>query len=132
MDSCDPCNVTTILECYFSSFWPTLQWRHNGREYQITSLTIVYSNVYSGADKKKTTSKLRVTGFSVGNSPVTGEFPAEKASNTDNVYIWRRYHVSATSLALGQPYDFYSAGEVKPKIIDDKFQTMNKHNKTGK
>ena len=35
---------------------------------QITSLTIVYSTVYSGADKKKT-SKLRVTGLCVGNSP---------------------------------------------------------------
>ena len=34
---------------------------------QITSLTIVYSTVYSDADKK--TSKLRVTGLCVGNSP---------------------------------------------------------------
>ena len=40
---------------------------------QITNLTIVYSTVYSGADQKKT-SKLRVTGLSQGNSPVTGEF----------------------------------------------------------
>ena len=45
---------------------------------QITSLTIVYSTVYSGADKKI---KLRVTGLCAGNSPVTGEFPAQKASN---------------------------------------------------
>ena len=35
---------------------------------QITSLTVVYSTVYSDADKKKT-SKLRVTGLCVGNSP---------------------------------------------------------------
>ena len=34
---------------------------------QITSLTVVYSIVYSDADKK--TSKLRVTGLCVGNSP---------------------------------------------------------------
>ena len=53
----------------------------------ITSLTIVYS----GADQKKT-SKLRVTGFCVGNSPVTGEFPAQRASNADNVSIWWRHH----------------------------------------
>ena len=39
---------------------------------QITSLTIVYSTVYSGADKKKT-SKLRVTGLCAGNLPVTAE-----------------------------------------------------------
>ena len=42
---------------------------------QITSLTIVYSTVYSGRSKK--TSKLRVTGLCVGNSPGTGEFPAK-------------------------------------------------------
>ena len=43
---------------------------------QNTSLT------NSGADKKKT-SKLRVTGLCVGNSPGTGEFPAQMASNTE-------------------------------------------------
>ena len=41
---------------------------------QITSLTIVYSSVYSGADQRK----LRVTGLCEGNSPVTGEFPAQR------------------------------------------------------
>ena len=35
---------------------------------QITSLTVVYSIVYSGTDQKKT-SKLRVTGLCAGNSP---------------------------------------------------------------
>ena len=53
---------------------------------QITSLTIVYSSVYSDTDKKKT-SKLHVTGLCEGNSPVTGEFPAQRASNTENVSI---------------------------------------------
>ena len=45
------------------------------------SLTIVYSTVYSGADKK--TPKLRVTGLCGGNSTVTGEFPAQMASNAE-------------------------------------------------
>ena len=31
--------------------------------------------------RSQTTSKLRVTGLCVGNSPVTGEFPAQRASN---------------------------------------------------
>ena len=53
---------------------------------QITSPTIVYSIVHSGADHKKT-QKLPVTGFCEGNSPVTGEFPAQRASNADNA-IW--------------------------------------------
>ena len=57
---------------------------------QITSLTIVYSTVYSGTDKKK--SKLRVTGLCAGNSPVTGEFPAQMASNAEDVSIWWRHH----------------------------------------
>ena len=58
---------------------------------QITSLTIVYSTVYIGADQMKT-SKLRVTGLCVGNSPVTGEFPAQRDSNAENVSIWWRHH----------------------------------------
>ena len=53
---------------------------------QITSLTIVYSAVYSGADKKK--SKLRTTGLCV----VTSEFPAQRVSNAENVSIWWRHH----------------------------------------
>ena len=60
--------------------------------FQITSLTMVYWTVYSGADKKKKTSKLRVTGLCVGNSPGTGEFPAQMASNAENVSIWWRHH----------------------------------------
>ena len=59
---------------------------------QITSFTTVYSTVYSGADQKRT-SKLRVTGLCVGNSPGTGEFPAQMASNAENVSIWWRHHV---------------------------------------
>ena len=47
---------------------------------QITSLMIFYSTVYSGADKKN--SKAPVTGLCEGNSLGTGEFPAQRASNT--------------------------------------------------
>ena len=59
---------------------------------QITSLTIVYSTVYSRHRSKKT-SKLRLTGLCAGNSPVTSEFPAQGASNAENVSIWLRHHV---------------------------------------
>ena len=52
--------------------------------YQITSLTIVYSTVYSSRNSKNTP-KLRVTGLCEGNSPVTGEFPAQMASSAKNV-----------------------------------------------
>ena len=43
--------------------------------------------------RSKKTSKLCVTGLSKGNSPVTGEFPSQRASNTENVSIWWRHHV---------------------------------------
>ena len=58
---------------------------------QITSLMIVYATVYPGAYQK--ISKLSVTGLCTENSPVTGEFPAQKASNAENVSIWWRHHV---------------------------------------
>ena len=57
---------------------------------QITSLTMVYSTVYLGADQK--TSKLRATGLYEGNSPMTGEFPAQRASNAEKVFNWWRHH----------------------------------------
>ena len=46
--------------------------------------------------RSKKTSKLHVTGLCEGNSPVTGEFPAQRASNAENVSIWLR-HVSCVT-----------------------------------
>ena len=43
--------------------------------------------------RSKETSRLRVTGLCVGNSPVTSEFPAQMASNAEHVSIWWRHHV---------------------------------------
>ena len=59
---------------------------------QITSLTIVHSTVYPRRRSKKT-SKLHVTGLCEWNSAVTGEFPAQMASNAENVSIWLRHRV---------------------------------------
>ena len=39
----------------------------------------------------KETSKLHVTGLCEGNSSVTGEFPAQMASNAEYVSIWWRH-----------------------------------------
>ena len=44
---------------------------------QITSLTIVYSTVYADADQRKHQSSASLA--FVGKSPVTGEFPAQRA-----------------------------------------------------
>ena len=40
----------------------------------------------------KKISKLRVTGLCEGNSPMTSEFPAQRASITETVFIWWRHH----------------------------------------
>ena len=66
----------------------------------ITSLTIVCSAVYSMCRSKKT-SKLRVIGLCARNSPVIGEFPAQKASNAENVSIWWRHHVCTILFSSG-------------------------------
>ena len=56
---------------------------------QITSLTIVYSR----HRKSKKTSKLCITGLCEGNSSVTDEFSAQRASNAENFSPSWRYHV---------------------------------------
>ena len=47
--------------------------------------------------RSKKTSKLRITGLCAGNSPVTDEFPAQMASNAENVSIWWRHHETNSS-----------------------------------
>ena len=65
----------------------TLQWRHNERngvsnhQHHDCLLHRLFRR------KSKKTSKLRVTGLCAGNSPMTGEFPAQRASNAENVSI---------------------------------------------
>ena len=49
--------------------------------------------------------KFRVTGLCEGNSPVTGEFPAQWASNEENVSIWWRHHEIAPRWMLQDPID---------------------------
>ena len=48
------------------------------------------NRLFRGRSKK--ISKLRVTGLCAGSSPGTGEFPAQMASNAENVSIWWRNH----------------------------------------
>ena len=48
---------------------------------------VKHSTVYLRSRSKKT-SKLRITGLCEGKSPVTGEFPAQRASNAEKVSIW--------------------------------------------
>ena len=70
----------------------SLQWRHNGRV-GVSNLQPhnCLPNCLFGYRSKKT-SKLHVTGLCEGNSPVTGDFPAQRDSNAENVSIWWRHH----------------------------------------
>ena len=54
----------------------------------------LFTQPFIQAQVKKKTSKLRVTGFCAGNSPVTDEFPAQIASNAGNISIWWRHHAT--------------------------------------
>ena len=73
----------------------SLQWRHNGRDSVSNHQPhdCLLSRLFRRRSKK--TSKLRVTGLCAGNSPATGEFPAQMASNAENVSIWWRHHVNS-------------------------------------
>ena len=85
----------TISESYKHTF--SLQWRHNecNGVSNHRRLDCLLNRLFRRRTKK--TSKLRVAGLCVGNSPVTGEFPSPRASNAENVSIWWRHHVISGS-----------------------------------
>ena len=78
--------------CSSESFCISSQWRHNGcdRVSNHQPHDCLLDRLFGGRSKK--ISKLRVTGLCVGNSPVIGEFPAQRASNAEDVSIWWRHH----------------------------------------
>ena len=79
-----------------------LQRRHNGHDSVSNHQPheCLFSRLFRPRSKK--TSKLRVTGFCAGNSRGTGEFPAQMASNAENVSIWWRHHVVVFCCGLSQ------------------------------
>ena len=70
----------------------TLQWRHNGHDSDSNHQPHDCSLNRLFRRRSNKTSKLRVTGLCAGNSPGTGEFPPQMASNAENVSIWWRHH----------------------------------------
>ena len=92
------CRILHLLE-FFQGYWLdwpypsiTLKWRHNERDgvpnHQPHDCLL--NRLFRHRSKK--TSKLRVTGLCVDNSPVNVEFHAQRASNAENVSIWLRHH----------------------------------------
>ena len=79
--------------CHFVRQLCSLRWSHNGcnsvSNHQPHDCLL--NRLFKRRSKK--TSKLCVTGLCVGNSPGTGEFPAQMASYAENGSIWWRHHV---------------------------------------
>ena len=80
-----------LISCHTGETYCALRWRHNDH-------SGVSNHQPHGClpnrlfrRKSKKTSKLRVTGLCAGNSPGTGEFPAQMASYAENVSIWWRH-----------------------------------------
>ena len=69
-----------------------LRWRHNERDSVSNHQPQVCLLYGLFTRRSMKTWKLRVTGLLAGNSPGTGEFPAQMASNAENVSIWWRHH----------------------------------------
>ena len=83
---------TDVLTLYDTRRHNALQWRHNERDTVSNHQPHDYLLNRLFRRRSKKISKLRVIGPCVGNSPVTGEFPAQMASNAENVFIWWRHH----------------------------------------
>ena len=98
-----------VLTCSCHIGIYSLQWRHNGHDNISNHQPHDYLLIGFFRRRSKKTSKLRVTGLRVllaicaGNSPVPGEFPAQMASNTENVSIWWRHHAHSCFMS-NAPY----------------------------
>ena len=82
-----------FLCLHIARYYNSLLWRDNGHDVVSNHQPhdCLLDRLFRCRSKK--TSKLRVTGLCAENSPETGEFPAQMASNAENVSIWWRPHV---------------------------------------
>ena len=87
----DSINMSRII-LVLSSRKTTLQWRNNERDgvSNHEPHDCLLNRLFRRTSKK--TSKLRVSRLCVGNSPVTGEFPTQRASYAEYVSFWWRHH----------------------------------------
>ena len=88
-------SLNVLLWWWHNKAWVmciSLQWCHNGRDSVSNHQPhdCFLNRLFRRRSKK--TSKLRDTGLCAGNSPGTGEFPAQRASNAEDVSIWWRHH----------------------------------------
>ena len=105
----------------------SLLWRHNGRG-SVSNHQPHYCLLNRLFRRKSTkTSKLRVTGLCAGNSLGTGEFPAQRVRNTENVSIWLLGHSKAALMhsvifrAFDSPcgISWLSRNVMAPRVFDN-------------
>ena len=77
--------ILLLVDVTIEAGQAVLQWRHNERDGASNHRGLDYLVKCLFKRRSKKTSKLRVTGLCEGNSLVTGEFPAQKASNAEKV-----------------------------------------------
>ena len=89
-------NITVCIRWAVLHLYCSLRWRHNRCDSVSNHQPhdCLLNRLFRSRSKK--TSKLRVTGLCAGNSLGTGEFPAQMASNAENVSIWWRHNVYNT------------------------------------
>ena len=102
-------------------FCISLKWRHNERCSVSNHQRLHCLLNCRFRRRSKKTSNLRVTGLCVKNSPVTDEFPAQKASNLENVSIWWRHHVIShiDSVSLSSGSSKFEVSFKKPISTQD-------------
>ena len=79
-----------------------LQLRHNWRDGVSNHRRLDFLLNCLSRRRSKKTLKHCVTGFCEGNSPDTGEFPAQRASNAKNVSLKWRHHGPALNIAANK------------------------------
>ena len=85
--------------------------------FEITGVSIAHSTICSGEDQRKHQSFASLA-FVTENSPVTSEFPDQRASNAENVSIWLRHHVLVCNCGRHN----LDLGPISPTIFSSQFK----------
>ena len=86
---CPSASKATLMNMDKYFMWIHYERLRNHNKAKHNKTVCIFLGIYC---RSKKTSMLRVTGPCAGNSPVTGEFPAQRASNEENVSIWWHHH----------------------------------------
>ena len=87
-------NILLFVNICCNISWYPLHWHHNEHDGVSNHwrLRFFYLTFYSGRDQRIYQSSVSLC-LCEGNSPVTSDFPTQKASNVENASIWWCHHV---------------------------------------